>query len=317
MEAMPLPLAKFIPVPERPWFFTFLIYCNFGRTIPLFMSILNYINWDVSPSIFSIGSFEVRWYGLLFALAFVFGQRILTKIYVAEGRTEGDVDVITLYMIIGTVVGARLGHTLFYQPEYYLSNPIEILKIWEGGLASHGATIGILLALWLFSRKHKFDYMWVLDRIVIVVALGGALIRLGNLMNSEIFGRPTDLPWGFIFLRQSEYSHVPRHPTQLYESFSVFLLFVLLYWLWKKYKEALPRGLLFGIFVTALFSFRFMVEFLKEVQVAKEETMALNIGQQLSIPLILAGLVILFMVWRNPKPALAGGRLEREAVSKK
>ncbi|MBF8961981.1 prolipoprotein diacylglyceryl transferase [Pontibacter sp. FD36] len=280
------------------------------------MSILNYITWDVSPSIFSIGSFEVRWYGLLFALAFVFGQRILTKIYVAEGRTEGDVDVITLYMIIGTVVGARLGHTLFYQPEYYLSNPIEILKIWEGGLASHGATIGILLALWLFSRKHNFDYMWVLDRIVIVVALGGALIRLGNLMNSEIFGRPTDLPWGFIFVRQSEYSHVPRHPTQLYESFSVFLLFVLLYWLWKKYKEALPKGLLFGIFVTALFTFRFLVEFLKEVQVEKEATMALNIGQQLSIPLIIIGLFILFRVWRNPKPALPGGKPAREAVRK-
>lgn len=280
------------------------------------MSILNYITWDVSPSIFSIGSFEVRWYGLLFALAFVFGQRILTKIYVAEGRTEGDVDVITLYMIIGTVVGARLGHTLFYQPEYYLSNPIEILKIWEGGLASHGATIGILLALWLFSRKHNFDYMWVLDRIVIVVALGGALIRLGNLMNSEIFGRPTDLPWGFIFVRQSEYSHVPRHPTQLYESFSVFLLFVLLYWLWRKYKEALPKGLLFGIFVTALFTFRFLVEFLKEVQVEKEETMALNIGQQLSIPLIIIGLIILFRVWRNPKPALPGGKLARETARK-
>lgn len=282
------------------------------------MSILNYITWDVSPTIFSVGSFEVRWYGLLFALAFVFGQRILTKIYVAEGRTEGDVDVITLYMIVGTVIGARLGHTLFYQPEYYLSNPIEILKIWEGGLASHGATIGILLALWLFSRKQKFDYVWVLDRIVIVVALGGALIRLGNLMNSEIFGRPTDLPWGFIFMRQSEYSLVPRHPTQLYESFSVFLLFVLLYWLWKKYKSALPRGLLFGIFVTALFSFRFLVEFLKEAQVAKETTMTLNIGQQLSIPLILIGLFILFRVWQNPKPALEGGRLEREtAVGKK
>jgi prolipoprotein diacylglyceryl transferase len=281
------------------------------------MSLLNYITWDVSPSIFSIGSFEVRWYGLLFALAFVFGQRILTKIYVAEGRTEGDVDVITLYMIIGTVVGARLGHTLFYQPEYYLSNPIEILKIWEGGLASHGATIGILLALWLFSRKQQFDYMWVLDRIVIVVALGGALIRLGNLMNSEIFGRPTDLPWGFIFVRQDEYSHVPRHPTQLYESLSVFLLFVLLYWLWKKYKEALPRGLLFGIFVTALFTFRFLVEFLKEDQVAKEATMALNIGQQLSIPLILIGLFILFRVWQNPKPALPGGQLKTTAASKK
>lgn len=280
------------------------------------MSILNAIPWDVGPTIFSIGSFEVRWYGLLFALAFVFGQRILTKIYVAEGRTEGDVDVITLYMIIGTVVGARLGHTLFYQPEYYLSNPIEILKIWEGGLASHGATIGILLALWLFSRKQQFDYMWVLDRIVIVVALGGSLIRLGNLMNSEIFGRPTDLPWGFIFLRQSEYSHVPRHPTQLYESFSVFLLFVLLYWLWKKYKTALPKGLLFGIFVTALFTFRFLVEFLKEDQVAKEATMALNIGQQLSIPLILIGLIILFRVWRNPKPALPGGRLTRDVALK-
>ncbi|CAM3502148.1 prolipoprotein diacylglyceryl transferase [Pontibacter korlensis] len=274
------------------------------------MNILNYITWNVDPEIFSIGPLSIRWYGLLFALGFIIGQRILTKIYVAEGRTEGDVDVITIYMIVGTVLGARLGHTLFYSPEYYLSNPIEILKIWEGGLASHGATIGILLALWLFSRKYKFDYMWVLDRIVIVVALGGALIRLGNLMNSEIFGHPTNLPWGFIFVRQNEYSHVPRHPTQLYESLSVFLLFVLLYWLWKKYKSALPRGLLFGIFVTALFTFRFLVEFLKENQVAKEATMALNIGQQLSIPLILIGLIILFRVWQNPKPALPGGKVQ-------
>lgn len=274
------------------------------------MSLLNYITWDVDPEIFHIGPLSIRWYGLLFALGFIIGQRILSKIYVAEGRTEGDVDVITIYMIIGTVVGARLGHTLFYSPEYYLSNPIEILKIWEGGLASHGATIGILLALWMFSRKYKFDYMWVLDRIVIVVALGGALIRLGNLMNSEIFGHPTNLPWGFIFLRQNEYSHVPRHPTQLYESLSVFLLFVLLYWLWKKYKEALPKGLLFGIFVTALFTFRFLVEFLKEDQVEKEATMALNIGQLLSIPLIIIGLFILFKVWQNPKPALPGGRLK-------
>ncbi|GAB3535349.1 prolipoprotein diacylglyceryl transferase [Pontibacter brevis] len=273
------------------------------------MSIFNYIPWNVDPEIFSIGPLSIRWYGLLFALGFVIGQRILTKIYVAEGRTEGDVDVITLYMIIGTVVGARLGHTLFYAPDYYLSNPIEILKIWEGGLASHGATIGILFALWLFSRRQRFDYMWVLDRIVIVVALGGALIRLGNLMNSEIFGRPTDLPWGFIFYRSAEYSQVPRHPTQLYESLSVFLLFVVLYWLWNKYKAALPRGLLFGLFVTFLFSFRFLVEFLKENQEAFEDEMALNMGQILSIPLILVGLFILFKVWQNPKPALPGGRL--------
>lgn len=273
------------------------------------MNILNYITWNVDPDIFSLGPLTVRWYGLLFALGFIIGQRILTKIYVAEGRTEGDVDVITIYMIVGTVLGARLGHTLFYAPDYYLSNPIEILKIWEGGLASHGATIGILVALWLFSRKQQFDYMWVLDRIVIVVALGGALIRLGNLMNSEIFGHPTNLPWGFIFVRSNEFSHVPRHPTQLYESLSVFALFVLLYWLWNKYRSALPKGLLFGIFVTALFTFRFLVEFLKENQEAFEDQLALNMGQILSIPLILAGIFILFRVWQNPKPALPGGRL--------
>ncbi|RAU83561.1 prolipoprotein diacylglyceryl transferase [Pontibacter arcticus] len=272
------------------------------------MNMLTYITWNVDPEIFSIGPISVRWYGLLFALGFVIGQRILSKIYVAEGRSEGDVDIITMYMIIGTVVGARLGHTLFYAPDYYLSNPIEILKIWEGGLASHGATIGILLALWLFSRKYKFDYMWVLDRIVIVVALGGALIRLGNLMNSEIFGHPTDLPWGFIFVRSSEFSQVPRHPTQLYEAITVFGLFVLLYWLWAKYKAALPRGLLFGIFVTVLFTSRFLIEFLKENQEDFENELVLNMGQFLSIPLIIAGLIVLFFVWRNPKPAAPGGR---------
>jgi phosphatidylglycerol---prolipoprotein diacylglyceryl transferase len=279
------------------------------------MNIITYITWNVDPEIFSLGPLSVRWYGLLFALAFILGQQILSKIYVTEGRTEGDVDVITLYMIIGTVVGARLGHTLFYDPEYYLSNPLEILMIWKGGLASHGATIGILFALWLFSRRHKFDYLWVLDRIVIVVALGGALIRLGNLMNSEIIGRPSDVPWAFKFLQNNEIingvaaSTDPRHPTQLYESLSVFLLFVLLFWLWKKYKGALPKGLLFGLFVTFLFTFRFLVEFLKENQVDFEETMVLNMGQILSIPLILIGLFILLRVWQNPKPALPGGRL--------
>ncbi len=273
------------------------------------MDILNYITWNVDPEIFNIGFLSVRWYGLFFALAFVFGQIITSRMYVAEGRTEADVDVITLYMIIGTVVGARLGHTLFYAPGHYLSNPIEILKIWEGGLASHGATIGILFALWLFSRRQKFDYLWVLDRIVIVVALGGFFIRMGNLMNSEIFGRPTDLPWGFIFERSREFSQVPRHPTQLYEGLVALLLFVLLYWLWKKYKSALPRGLLFGIFVTVLFTSRLLIEFLKENQEAFEDDLVLNMGQLLSIPLILVGLLILFRVWQSPKPTSPGGRL--------
>jgi phosphatidylglycerol---prolipoprotein diacylglyceryl transferase len=268
------------------------------------MTLLHQIIWDVSPEIFPNWGLPVRWYGLLFASAFIVGQWILTRIYKAEGRTEHDVDIITLYMIVGTVVGARLGHTLFYAPGYYLSNPIEILKIWEGGLASHGATIGILLALYLFSRKYKFNYLWVLDRIVIVVALGGAFIRLGNLMNSEIFGRPTDLPWGFVFVRQQEFSHVARHPTQLYEALFAFLLFVGLYWLWKQRKSLLPLGMLFGLFVTFLFSFRFLVEFLKEPQEAFEAEMVLNMGQLLSIPLIIAGLIVLFWSIKRPRPSL-------------
>jgi phosphatidylglycerol---prolipoprotein diacylglyceryl transferase len=294
-------------------FFTYIIYCNFGQTTIFRMNILTYITWNVDPEIFNIGFISVRWYGLFFALAFVIGQIIMSKMYVAEGRTEGDVDVLTLYMIIGTVVGARLGHTLFYAPDYYLSNPIEILKIWEGGLASHGATIGILLALWFFSRRQKLDYLWVLDRIVIVVALGGFFIRMGNLMNSEIFGRPTDAPWGFIFVRSREFSHVPRHPTQLYEGLTVLLLFFVLYWLWKKYKSALPKGLLFGIFVTVLFVSRLLIEFLKENQEAFEDDMILNMGQILSIPFILIGLFILFMVWRKPTPVLPSGKPTAEA----
>ena len=266
------------------------------------MSLLNYIVWDVNPDLFHLGPITVRWYGLFFALGFIIGQRILAHIYVREGRTEQDVDVITIYMIVGTVIGARLGHCLFYDPEYYLSNPLHILKIWEGGLASHGATFGILLSLYLFSRKHKFNYMWVLDRIVIVVALGGSLIRLGNLMNSEIVGKPTDVPWAFLFLRNAEYAQVPRHPAQLYEAISTFLLFAIMFLIWRKYKSALPNGLLFGFFVVVLFSLRFAYEFLKENQVNFEDELALNMGQLLSIPLVIAGLfIVIRALLQKPK----------------
>lgn len=269
------------------------------------MSILNYITWNVSDEIFRIdlpvfGSVALRWYGLLFASGFVLGQLILARIYRAEKVAEKWVDVITLYMIIGTVVGARLGHCLFYEPEVYLKDPIRILKVWEGGLASHGATVGILLALYLYSRKFKFDYLWVLDRIVIVVALGGALIRLGNLMNSEIVGKATDVPWAFIFLRNHEFAQVPRHPAQLYESISSFIIFVCLLLLWRQRKQFTPRGRIFGLFVVVLFSLRFLYEFLKEPQVGFEESMALNMGQLLSIPLVLAGLYILIRSYQNP-----------------
>lgn len=269
------------------------------------MSILNYITWNVSDVIVQFdlpvfGTVALRWYGLLFASGFVLGQIILTRMYRAEKVDEKWVDVITLYMIVGTVVGARLGHCLFYEPEVYLRDPIRILKVWEGGLASHGATAGILLALYLYSRKFRFDYLWVLDRIVIVVALGGALIRLGNLMNSEIVGKATDVPWAFIFMRNHEFAQVPRHPAQLYESISSFIIFLSLLFLWRQRKQFTPRGRIFGLFVVILFSLRFLYEFLKEPQVGFEESMALNMGQILSIPLILAGLFILIRSYQHP-----------------
>ena len=273
------------------------------------MAVLNYITWNVSDEIFRFtlpifGSVALRWYGLLFALGFVFGQIILTRIYKAEGVREKWVDVITLYMIVGTVLGARLGHCLFYEPEVYLKDPIRILMIWEGGLASHGATVGILLALYLFARKYKFDYLWVLDRIVIVVALGGALIRLGNLFNSEIVGKATDVPWAFVFVRNFEFPQVPRHPAQLYESISSFILFLALYFLWSRLKAATPRGRIFGLFVFILFTLRLLYEFLKENQVDKEDfllqTIGLNIGQLLSVPLIIIGLIVLIRSYTNP-----------------
>jgi len=255
--------------------------------------ILNYIHWDVNPEIFRIGSFAVRWYGLLFALAFYAGYLVLTRIFKKEGISMEVLDKLTLYVFIGTVLGARLGHCLFYQPEYYLSNPVEILKIWEGGLASHGAGIGILIALWFFARNVKKPYSWIIDRMGIVVALGGSFIRLGNLMNSEIIGKQTDVPWAFILHRIDE---IPRHPTQIYESLSYFAIFLLLMYLYYKTNAKEKGGLMFGVFITILFIVRFVVEFYKEVQVDFEESLLMNMGQILSIPFIVIGIILIIFV---------------------
>lgn len=251
------------------------------------------ITWDVNPEIFRIGNFAPRWYGVLFASGFLFGYFIFRKIFRNEGLKDEMLDRLTIYVAIGTIIGARLGHCLFYEPSYYLSNPIEILKIWQGGLASHGAAIGILLALWLFVRKEKKPYMWILDRIVIVVALGGAMIRLGNLMNSEIYGVETTLPWGFVFLRNGE--TVPKHPTQIYEALAYLITFIILYRIYWRKKGNFIQGLPFSLFLVIVFVFRFFVEYVKEDQVDFESSMALNMGQWLSIPFVIigvAGLVI-------------------------
>jgi len=254
---------------------------------------LQIIPWNVDPEIFRIGNFAIRWYGLLFASGFVFGYIIMKKIFANEGFSDATLDRLTVYVAVGTIVGARLGHCFFYEPSYYLAHPVEILKVWHGGLASHGAAIGILIALWLFARKEKKPFIWAIDRVVIVVALAGALIRLGNLMNSEIYGVETTLPWGFVFLRNHE--TVPKHPTQIYEALAYLITFGVLMRVYWKNKGKQKAGLLFGLFLIMVFGFRFFVEYVKEDQVAFEAGMKLNMGQLLSIPFILGGIAIL--VW--------------------
>jgi phosphatidylglycerol:prolipoprotein diacylglycerol transferase len=270
--------------------------------------IIDAITWNVDPEIFSIGQLSIRWYGLLFATAFLSGYIVFTKYLATERLTSEMLDQLLIYVAIGTVVGARLGHCFFYEPEYFLQNPLEILKIWKGGLASHGAAIGILLALWLYVRKHKLSFLWLIDRIVIVVALGGAFIRLGNLFNSEIYGLPTDLPWGFEFVRDKLYDSntgellptIPRHPTQLYEALSYILIFVTLFIFYRKRYLKVRDGFIFGIFMILLFAARFFIEFVKNDQVAFEAGMKFNMGQLLSLPFILAG--VFMILWTKRKP---------------
>ncbi|MEQ8303640.1 MAG: prolipoprotein diacylglyceryl transferase [Cyclobacteriaceae bacterium] len=366
---------------------------------------ISYIIWNANPEILNIGSFSLRWYGVLFALGFLLSQQILYYIYKKEGKDPKDIDTLTIYMVIATIVGARLGHIIFYQPEIIWENPLGIFLPFEfspefrftglQGLASHGAAIGILFALWLYSRKKLpgQNYMQVLDRIVIVVALTGCLIRFGNFFNSEIIGKPTNGPAGVVFIsrpaqaitsdqfgpslvesltiakndslpkgvngrvpinlyiffkpevqemgakqflrsgvkyylsRLGEYVYEPtthelkyelyqeksgslvakvstfgiaRHPAQLYESISCLLLFALLFWIWSIKKEKTQTGIIFGIFMIVLWSLRFFYEFLKENQVAFEDDLALNMGQILSIPLVIVGILIIVWAKRNP-----------------
>lgn len=369
------------------------------------MASLSYFIWNGSPEIFTAGSFELRWYGLFFALGFLISQQILYYIYRKEGKPESDVDTLTIYMVIATIVGARLGHVIFYQPELIWEEPWSIFLPFEfspfrftglQGLASHGGAIGILTAIWLYSRKKKpgQNYFQVVDRIVILVALTGALIRLGNFFNSEIIGLPTEAPMGVVFAnplsetlkkerfdpqgiietiayrknengppspavgrepvsiyiffrngvpekeartmieftvndllsnrlyeyfdegsRPLEYQittekdgtvaakidtfGIARHPAQLYESISCLLLFILLFMIWRKYRENLPTGRLFGIFLIVCFGLRFLYEFLKENQVSFEDKLPINMGQILSIPLVLAGIIILAYTFRK------------------
>jgi phosphatidylglycerol:prolipoprotein diacylglycerol transferase len=280
------------------------------------MTSLAYIVWNVNPDIFHIGALTVRWYGLLFAMAFLVGYKIMENVYKTEGIDTKEVDRLSLHMIVGVVVGARLGHVLFYQPDVYFndywSHPFDIFKIWEGGLASHGASIGILIAMFIYTRRGPVrSYMWMLDRIILTVPIGGFFVRMGNLMNSEIYGHVTNLPWGFKYVKDSINLGKPvemvtiNHPTQIYEGLLYLALFVFLWILYKKKHASLKPGTLFGMFLILLFSIRFFVEFFKEVQVDFEKDLllqyGLNLGQLLSIPFILMGIFILIRSMRLTK----------------
>jgi phosphatidylglycerol---prolipoprotein diacylglyceryl transferase len=366
----------------------------------------SFIIWNASPEIFGYGQIALRWYGLLFALGFLVSQQILYYMHKKEGKPEREVDTLTILMVVATILGARLGHVIFYQPEIIWEDPLGILLPFEftpkfrfiglQGLASHGGAIAIFVALWWYARKRKIAYLHVLDRIAILVALTGAFIRMGNFFNSEIIGKPTDAPTGVVFASRltdaitnknqeknlieelsiqhtkgrdslTTRGHVPitiylffkpdvqeadmhyylqnrlktylfnlnehfyidpsaeldfffikqdsgslavkvpviaiaRHPAQLYESISCVFLFILLFWVWKKHNGNPPEGRIFGIFMVALWSLRFSYEFLKENQVEFENSLPLNMGQILSIPLFVAGVIILIRSYKS-KPA--------------
>lgn len=265
---------------------------------------LDYITWTADPAIFTIGSREIRWYGLAFAVGFLIGYKIVEKMWKQEGLPPAWIDSLLIYTMIGTVVGARLGHVLFYAPDYYLAHPVEILKIWEGGLASHGGTLGIIIAIYFYSKRvsHK-SMLWTFDKLVVPTGLVAAMIRLGNLMNHEIYGHATDQPWGFRFIENlpawrrgaEPIFTAPSHPTQLYEALCYLATFALCMWLYFKKDAWKKEGFIFGIFLICVFGSRFLIEFVKNNQEAFEADMALNMGQWLSIPFVLAGC---WFVWR-------------------
>ena len=272
------------------------------------MENLLYIHWHVQPEIFRIGGFAVRWYGLLFVLGFILGYAIFQGFFRREKVGEKLLDPLLYTLLIATIVGARLGHCLFYQPDYFLGSWkgfFEIFMPWKGGLASHGGAIALLVAMLWFARKYGpkngFDFWWIMDRLVIPVCFAGAFIRLGNLFNSEIYGDVTTLPWGFVFELRGETQ--PKHPTQIYEALTYTLLGLGLLWLYRKKLDTLKRGTIFGIFLIVLFGMRMVIEIIKEPQVDFEATMTLNMGQLLSIPFVLAGVGILIWSLKKGKPA--------------
>ncbi len=269
------------------------------------------VTWNVDPTLFEIFGREIRWYGLLWVIGLVVAVYTVQRIFKSEKLPEKWFDSLFIYMMVGIIAGARLGHCLFYEPGYYLANPVEILKVWEGGLASHGGVIGIIIAVWLYSRKvSKESMLWTFDRVMVPTGFTAAMIRLGNLMNHEIYGGPTDAPWGFRFIDNiGQWMHgaepiytQPSHPTQIYEALIYLLVFVITMYMYWKTNAMQKQGLITGVGITLIFVARFFIEFVKNVQVDSEITLiertGLNLGQWLSIPFIIWGV---WLIWRAYK----------------
>ena len=287
------------------------------------------INWNVDPDILTIGAFSIRWYSVLFVSGFILGWFIFKWFFKREGLSLKLLDPLLYTLLIGTIVGARLGHCIFYQPEYYFGVFVgkgtwegffEVFMPWKGGLASHGGTIALILAMiWFarhYGRKHNFDFLWIVDHLAIAICFAATFIRLGNLFNSEIYGGPTDLPWGVEFPVSESSTKaglndpanpgftVPCHPTQLYEALSYLILGIVLLLLYKYKADKIYRGTFIGVFFTVLFGMRFLIEFVKNDQVGFEAGMALNMGQLLSIPFILLGIGLIIYSIKKKQPML-------------
>ena len=267
------------------------------------------INWSVNPELLSLGPISVRWYSLLFVSGFILGWFIFKWFFKREDLPVTLLDPLLYTLLIGTIVGARLGHCLFYQTDYYLGSWEgfwEIFMPWKGGLASHGGTIALIIAMiWFakrYGRKYDFDFLWIMDHLAIAVCFAATLIRLGNLFNSEIYGDVTSLPWGFVFELRGE--TMPKHPTQLYEALSYFILGIALVLVYKYRLNKVYRGFFIGTFFIGCFGMRFLIEFIKEPQVMFEQSMALNMGQWLSLPFVVLGIAMLVYSYVKKQPAM-------------
>jgi prolipoprotein diacylglyceryl transferase len=256
--------------------------------------------WNIDPNILELGPLQLRWYGLLFVGSFFLGLMILQWIYKRENKDPAVLDNLLIYIMVGAVVGARLMHCFAYEPDFYLSHPLKIFKVWEGGLASHGGLLGVLLALYMFSKRYKESYLWLLSRVAIPGALTAAFVRFGNLFNSEILGLPSDKPWAIIFARVDM---IPRHPVQLYEAGAYLILLFILVTIYRKSTAVFATKILPGVFLTYMFIVRFLLEYTKTRQADYTTDLPFTTGQMLSIPFILVGIVWILWVFKTKNNA--------------